>query len=363
MNTFFAPLNAFLNRPASIQRSHMAAVVAGFFVLGLMGLSPTVQAQSASAAPVKWTMANLNRANDTWTYQRWLADEMIKRSGGRIQVEMISMPELGLTGFELVRVMRAGLLDVGEVITGYVAGDLPIVEGPSLTGLQPDWEASRKSQKAWEPVYRKHEAQIGGKYLGSHPYDWNAAWCVKPMRKLEDLKGVKIRIFSPAMGLFWKELGAEPVSMAYAEIYSALERKVLDCSHTGPASGMSVKLNDVTKNLIDLRLGHQPGLIIASKKKFDALPKDLQQMLENLGTEYTERTWNLGWEVTQREIKKAQASGVEWAPMKPEYTAIVQGIVQKVILPDWLNRVKDKDEAVREFNQRIAPIVGVTAVK
>jgi len=342
------PLSAFSWRSVAVAAASCIAM------LGTPGMAN---------AQFKWTMANLNRANDTWTYQKWLADEIASRSGGKIQVEMISMPELGLTGFELVRVMRAGLLDVGEVITGYVAGDLPIIEGPSLTGLQPDWESSRRSQKAWEAVYRKYEAQMGGKFLGSHPYDWNAVWCIKPMRRLDDLKGVKIRIFSPAMGLFWKQMGAEPVSLAYAEIYSALERKVLDCSHTGPASGMSVKLNDVSKFLSDFRLGHQPGLIIASKKKFDALPKDLQQMLEKLGEEYTARTWKLGLEVTEREIKKAQSTGVEWAPMRPEYAATIQGIVQKVVLPDWLNRVKDKDEAIREFNQRLAPIVGVTASK
>jgi len=323
-----------------------------------MGLSLAVQAQPATAPQVKWTMVNLNRANDTWIYQKWLADEMAKRSNGRMRVEMISLPELGLSGFELVRVMRAGLVDIGEIITGYVAGDLPIVEGPSLTGLQPDWESSRKSQKAWEDIYRRYEVQAGGKYLGSHPYDWNAAWCIKPVKRLDDLKGVKIRIFSPAMGLFWKSLGAEPVSMAYAEVYSALERKVLDCSHTGPASGMSVKLNEVSKYLLDLRLGHQPGLIVASKKSWDALPKDLQQMLIDLGREYTERTWSLGKEVTEREIKKSQASGVEWIPMKAEYNAVIQGIVQKVVVPDWLNRVKDKEEAIKAFNQHLSPLVG-----
>jgi len=351
----FASAIAFLERVAPA-RSRVAAVAVAFCTLLTGGLSPVAWAQAP--AQIKWTMANLNRANDSWTYQKWLADEMTKRSNGRMRVEMISLPELGLTGFELVRVMRAGLVDIGEIITGYVAGDLPIVEGASLTGLQPNWETSRKSQKAWEAVYRRHELQAGGKFLGTHPYDWNAAWCGKPVRKLDDLKGVKIRIFSPAMGLFWKSLGAEPLSIAYAEIYSSLERKVLDCAHTGPASGMSLKLYEVTKYLLDLRLGHQPGMIIASKKSWDALPKDLQQMMIDLGSEYTERTWTLGKEVTEREIKKSQTQGVEWLPMKPEYNAVIQEVVQKVVVPDWLNRVKDRQEAVAAFNQHLAPLVG-----
>lgn len=358
MTRIFARFIAFLQQSTDARRMAVAAVVAASGAAALLGLSPAAEAQPTAAAPVKWTMVNLNRASETWVWQKWLADELTRRSNGRIQVEMISLPELGLTGFELVRVMRANLVDIGEIIGGYVAGDLPMVEGPSLTGLQPNWESSRKSQKAWEEVYRRYEVQAGGKYLGSHPYDWNAAYCVKPIRRLEDVKGVKIRVFSPAMGLFWKSLGAEPVSMAFAEIYSAMERKVLDCAHTGPASGMAIRLPEVSKYLVDLRLGHQPGLIVVSKKSWDALPKDLQQMVSDLGREYTERTWGLGKELTEREIKRNQALGVEWIPMKAEFNPTVQGIVQNVLVPDWLKRVKDKDEAIKAFNQHLAPLVG-----
>lgn len=336
------------------------SILASCILCFIVGFAPAAVAQT-TAKPVTWKMVNLNRASETWIWQKWMADEMTKRSKGRINVEMISLPELGLTGFELVRVMRGGLVDIGEIVGGYVAGDLPIVEGPSLTGLQPDWEASRKSQKAWEEVYRKYEAQLGGKYLGTHPYDWNAAYCVKPIRRLEDLKGVKIRVFSPAMALFWKSLGAEPVSMAFAELYSALERKALDCAHTGPASGTAIRLPEVAKFLVDLRLGHQPGIIIVSKKSWDALSKDLQDMMVTLGREYTERTWGLGKELTEREIKKNQSQGVEWIPVKAEYNAAIQGIVQNTVLPDWVGRNKDKEEAVKSFNQHVAPLVGISA--
>ena len=54
--------------------------------------------------------------------------------------------------------MRAGLVDVREVVAGFIGSDLSIIEGPSLTGLQKDWDSSRKSQLAWEGMYRRYEA-------------------------------------------------------------------------------------------------------------------------------------------------------------------------------------------------------------
>lgn len=323
-----------------------------------VGFSP-VHAQTAQN-PLRWKMVSNNRTIEIWVWQKWLADEMTRRSNGRIQVEMVSLPELGLTGFELVRVMRGGLVDVGEIVAGYVAGDIPMVEGPSLTGLQPDWGTSQKSQQAWEEIYRKNEARIGGKYLGSHPYDWNAVYCSRPIRRLEDVKGLKVRVFSPAAGLFWKSLGAEPVSMEFAEVYSAMERKVLDCVQTAPAYGISAKLHEVAKYLVDLRFGHQPGLIFVSRKSWEGLPKDLQSMLVELGKEYTDRSWKLGRELTDREIKRNQGVGIEWIPMKTEYNAPIQTIVQNVVVPDWIRRVREKEEAAKAFNEHLAPLVGFT---
>lgn len=335
-------------------------------LLILVALSSAAQAQRQDTPKVtpqpefRWKMVSLSRTHETWSWMKWFSDELHRRSNGRVEVRMISMPELGLTGFELIRVLKAGLVDIGEVVTGYVAGDLPIIEGASLTGLQPDWEASKKSHRAWDAVYRRYEDKIGGKYLGIHPYDWNAAYCTKPVRGLEDIKGVKIRIFSPAMALFWKTLGAQPVSMAFAELYSALDRKVLDCAHTGPASGVAVKLYEVAKYLVDLRLGHQPGMLVVSKRSWDAVPPDIQQILVQLGREHTERTWVLGWEMTQREIKRNQAEGVEWIPTKEAYRTAIDKAVRDVVLPDWLGRVPDKEEARRLFNELLAPQVGFT---
>jgi len=80
----------------------------------------------------------------------------------------VSLPELGLTGFELVRVTRAGLVDIADVILAYVAGDVPVIEAVDLPGLYPDLETSVRAHIAFLPALKRYEDKLGGVVLGGY---------------------------------------------------------------------------------------------------------------------------------------------------------------------------------------------------
>jgi len=70
-----------------------------------IALAAVVLATSLAEAQQKWKAVATSRPTQfgQWT---WLAEEMDKRTGGQLKLDVISLPELGLTGFELVRVTR-----------------------------------------------------------------------------------------------------------------------------------------------------------------------------------------------------------------------------------------------------------------
>lgn len=72
---------------------------------------------------------------------------MESRSNGAIKVNLVSLPELGLTGFELVRVVKAGLVDAADILPTYVAGDVPILEGADLPALYRDFDTAAKGSR------------------------------------------------------------------------------------------------------------------------------------------------------------------------------------------------------------------------
>ncbi len=73
-----------------------------------------------------------------------LREGIPQKSGGRIQVTLASWPERGLTGPELLRVLRASQIDVGGIALPTVAGDAPLLDIIDLAGLLSSHEMGRR---------------------------------------------------------------------------------------------------------------------------------------------------------------------------------------------------------------------------
>ena len=155
-----------------------------------------------------------------WT---WLAEELEKRTKGQVKTDVVSLPELGLTGFELVRVTKAGLVDVADIILAYVAGEVPVIEAVDLPGLYPDLETSIKAHISFLQAVKRYEDKLGGVVLGGYIWPHQVIFSRKPIRSPADLKGLKIRVYGAAQAEFARSLGAEGVPITFAEVYTALE--------------------------------------------------------------------------------------------------------------------------------------------
>ena len=89
----------------------------------------------ASAAEIELKGVSNSRPQVQFKMWEWMQQELPKRTNGRVALTPTSLPELGLTGFELVRVLRAGLVDLADVLPTYVSGDVPLIEGVDLPGF------------------------------------------------------------------------------------------------------------------------------------------------------------------------------------------------------------------------------------
>src|SRR4051812_32040394 len=99
-----------------LNRRSMLGISAGAVAAAAVHTSATAQ------APIVWKCVANTRLSRQFTVKWvWLAEQIEKRTNGRMKLEVVSFPELGMTGMELIRVLNAGILDAGEVVTGYVS--------------------------------------------------------------------------------------------------------------------------------------------------------------------------------------------------------------------------------------------------
>jgi len=310
------------------------------------------------AAQQKWKAVATSRPTPQFGLWTWLAEELDKRTNGQVKLEVTSLPELGLTGFELVRVTRAGLVDISDVILAYVAGDVPIIEGVDLPGLFPDLDTSVKAHVAFMPAIKKAEDKLGGIVLGGYMWPGQYIFSRKPVKSPADLKGLKVRVYGTAQTEFARALGMEPVSIAFAETYTALERGTVDAAFTGTYPGFALKFYEVTKYLVDVNHGPVAGALVVSKKTWDRLSPDHRALLTKLGDEFSLRGWEIGRRTTQEGIDKNREKGMELIPSTPAMAAATKDVVGKVVIPSWLKRAGPDGKAV--FNQYLAPFSGIT---
>jgi TRAP-type C4-dicarboxylate transport system substrate-binding protein len=323
-------------------------------LVALFGVCEVALAQTA----LRWKGVATTRPLPQFGLWTWLADELDKRTNGQVKLDVVSLPELGLTGFELVRVMRAGLVDIGDVLPTYVAGDVPIVEGVDLPGLFADFETSVKAHIAYMAVLKKHEDKLGGVVLGGYLWPHQVLYSKKPVRTPADLKGLKVRVYGTAQTEFARALGMEPVSIAFAEVYTALERGTVDAGITGTYSGCGVKWYEVTKYLVDINHGPVMGTYTVSKKTWDRLSPELRGLLTKLGEEFSPKGWEIGRRTTADGVECNRAKGMEWTPTTPAMAALVKDAVGKTVLPSWIKRAGPDAKAA--FNEYLAPLSGIT---
>jgi TRAP-type C4-dicarboxylate transport system substrate-binding protein len=327
----------------------------------LLGTGTWSTAQPAKAE-FKLKLMGINRTLDPWKlYEEW-TQTVEKRTNGRVQFEMTSLPELGLGGAETIRVLKTGVVDVTETYSGYVAGELPLIEILELPGMFPDPETAKKAIMTWKPTEAKIlDEKANAVLLAMAVYPDQALFSKKPVHKLEDFKGLKIRVHSVALSSLVAGLGGDPLTVAFAEVYTALERGTLDAAISGTKPGYGLRWYEVAKYLVG-PISMRPHVALAiNKNTWKRLPPDIQAIMKEEAEKIVEgKSFDAieGW--NQEGIDKSVEKGMEHQPFSPELQATIKEVLRTKVVPEWTKRAGGQ-EATKLFNDLIAPLVGFNA--
>src|SRR4030065_897828 len=148
-----------------------------------------------------------------------------KHTQGKIKIDYLGGPEVFAT-FDQIHALKAGTIDaILYYPWAFMKSLMPEADAQGLSELAA-WE-ERKSGlfELWTEIFEK---RVNAKYLGRlHSNVTFNVFCKPKIEKVADLKGLKIRVM-PLYIPFMKALGASPVTMAPTDIYTAIERGVVD---------------------------------------------------------------------------------------------------------------------------------------
>ena len=181
---------------------------------------------------------------------QWWADEIEKRSGGKIKVKIFWGESLGKAA-EILDLVGSGAVELGATAPAYFPSKLP------LTGATNSLPMVFKSHKqaqviTTELVEKIPEMQQEHKRNKVMPLFYHSVnnfhiLCTKPVAKMEDFKGLKIRSYGEYVPMLWGKLGAVAVNSMTPELYEGLQRGKLDCAYFPHELTGSLKLYEVAK--------------------------------------------------------------------------------------------------------------------
>ena len=167
-------------------------------------------------------------------------DEFSKRTGLPIDADYKPIDALGIKDTEQLRVMKAGLFDIVSLRVSQNSRDEPTLLGMDLVGASPTYDIARKVYEAYfDTLDARLQKQFQVKLLGVWPFGPQMLFCKKPLSKLADLKGMKVRVYDQNLAKFIESVGGTPVPLSFTEVHQSLSLGVVDCAVTGPSSANS----------------------------------------------------------------------------------------------------------------------------
>jgi len=206
-------------------------------------------------------------------------DKFNARAGGDYKIEYY--PSQQMVKFpEILDAVRTGAAEMSAITPNAFSFNDPKLGAVELPFLFNNVRANAYAAPLIEPIYGKIlEEKFNQKLLCLHHYTGLELFSRKPVRTLEDWKGLLVQALSPTCTGLITALGAASVAIPYTESYQALEKGVVEAVLTAPAAAKVFKLFEVTPHMSTAYYISASHGFSINLKVWNKLPKKIQDIL------------------------------------------------------------------------------------
>jgi tripartite ATP-independent transporter DctP family solute receptor len=260
----------------------MKTLLAGACVTGLLLGSVAAQAAEIRERTLRFAFQNVKEHPQGQGAQKF-ADLLAESSGGKIKVRLFPGGTLG-GDVQTVSALQGGTLDITVLNSGILAAQAPDFAMLDFPFLFNDVKEAHAVMDG--PVGQKLAAQLDSKGLVGLGY-WdlgfrNVTNSKRAITRLEDMQGLKIRVIqSPIYLETFSALGANPVPMAFPEVYTGLEQHTIDGQENPFTVIEGSKFFEVQKYLSVTGHIFNPQSLIISQKTWNRLNDDEKALIRD----------------------------------------------------------------------------------
>jgi TRAP-type C4-dicarboxylate transport system substrate-binding protein len=294
-----------------------------------------VSVSGTAAQTINWVYAN-GYAKDHMQVGV-LADEFIAKidaaTDGRLKIRHVAGGAL-LKPENMIEGIRGRVANMGSTVVAFFPGQLPI--SATMAGLvdldygnKLDFEGimTITSQLLNDvPEFSAEYENLGLKVIWFVPSPAYAVISNEPITDVASMQGKKIRTFGNILPKLIEAGGAVPLSVAFGEIYTSLQTRLIDGALTDPPAMLTGKFHEVAKNLVTFGPGFgaftaiAPVAYFVNLEDWNALPADVQEAVLRVASDMTPIGAAKMSELSNGALDQLRANGVTVHHLSQEQT-------------------------------------------
>ncbi|THF63296.1 TRAP transporter substrate-binding protein [Pseudothauera rhizosphaerae] len=307
--------------------------------IAALGIAGAAHAQTAWDMPTPYPATNFHTEN----IQKF-ADDVAQASVGKLKITVHANGSLYKAN-EIKRAVQGGQAQIGEVLLSSLANEDALYALDTVPFLATSYADALKLWRASRAAVEARLAKNGLKLLYAVAWPPQGIYSKTALNSMADLKGIKIRSYSPTVARMIELMGAQPVTVQAADLTQALSTGVVSANLTSSATGYDSKSWEQLDYYFDVQAWLPKNIVFVSQKAFDALDGATRQAVLDAAAAAETRGWKLSEEKTAWYVDQLKTNGMKVLPPSDALRADLLQVGERMAA-EWVEKAGADGQAI-----------------
>ena len=272
------------------------------------------------------------------------AKEINANSKGKLTIKVHSGGSL-IKHPEIYRAVKSRQVQIGEVFIGRMGNNDPVFKLDNIPFLATDFDSAEKLYKASKAELTKALAKDKLVLLYATPWPAQDLYSKKPVASLADLKGLKMRSYSPSTSRLAELMGTTPVNIPFSDVAQAFTTNAIDAMITSPSTGVSGQSWDYITDFTTVHAWIPKNMMFVNKRMFDGLDDETKEVIMTAAASAEKMGWALGRKLAVEDTETLKKNGITVSEPTEQLQTEMRAI-GKTMVADWMAESGEAGKAI-----------------
>jgi len=288
----------------------------------------------AASAQTKWDLPTPYSDGEFHTRNvKQFAEDVKKNTNGAIDITVHSNQSL-IKHADVLRAVSTGQVNIAEFLLGQFSNEDPVFAADNVPFVAPGYDAALKFYQAQKPVLEKKLQGRGVKLLYAVAWPGQGFYAKDPLKSIADLKGAKMRTYSPLTSRLAELLGATSVQVQVTDVPQMFATGAMTTMVTSSATGTATKAWEFVKNYYRTNAWNPKNVVVVNQRAFSALPQDQQAGILKAAAAAEPRGWEMSKAREKEGDETLSKNGMAVSDASPEMKAALAKIGEQMAV-EW----------------------------